>query len=383
MISAIFKIMWLRLWRDKGALILAFILPGFIFAIFAAIFANASGGNLSLRVSMAIESQAQASVEFADHMQSDPNFTITTDATWTQNTLKERIRLGQDDVGFVIIGDIGQIDRPAIIIIKDPSREVASSVLKGQIRQSLADLRQATAPKIFKEVSALDSALDNPNPDKNEISLNTAKASPARTVKDPSVIYYVGATAILFLLFSAMNGANLSIEERRYGIAGRLMLGPKRALKMIFGKFLFLSCIGFIQVGVIILVANIFFGVPVLGLVIAISLACLSAAMLAASLALLLAACCDSQAQMHTLSTFIVLLVSAIGGSMVPRFMMPDWLQSLSLITPNYWVIEAFYGLLARGQSVPELWHIWCIIFGIIGVSLSLAAILSHKFMRV
>ena len=41
MISAIFKIMWLRLWRDKGALVLAFILPGFIFAIFAAIFSNA------------------------------------------------------------------------------------------------------------------------------------------------------------------------------------------------------------------------------------------------------------------------------------------------------------------------------------------------------
>ena len=54
MINAIFKTMWLRLWRDKGALILAFILPGFIFAVFASIFSNAAGGNLDIRVAMSV-----------------------------------------------------------------------------------------------------------------------------------------------------------------------------------------------------------------------------------------------------------------------------------------------------------------------------------------
>ena len=98
-----FKIMWLRLWRDKGALVLAFILPGFIFAIFAAIFANASGGSLDLRVAMAVENDAPLSTAFAKTLTDNADFSLTTDVAWTQVDITERVRLGQDDVGLSLI----------------------------------------------------------------------------------------------------------------------------------------------------------------------------------------------------------------------------------------------------------------------------------------
>jgi len=136
MIAAMFKIMWLRLWRDKGALVLAFILPGFIFAVFAAIFANASGGSLDLRVSLALQSNAPASIAFAETLTETADFTVTTDASWTQDIIADRVRLGQDDVGLVILGDVANPERPAMLILKDPSREVAATVLKGQVREA-------------------------------------------------------------------------------------------------------------------------------------------------------------------------------------------------------------------------------------------------------
>ena len=86
---------------------------------------------------------------------------------------------------------------------------------------------------------------------------------------------------------------------------------------------------------------------------------------------------------MNTLSTFAVLLLSAVGGSMVPRFMMPGWLQQLGAFTPNFWSIEAFYGILARGQSVVDLLWVWVVLFGGGFLCLGLAALLSHKLMRV
>jgi len=359
-----FKIMWLRLWRDKGALVLAFILPGFIFAIFAAIFANASGGSLDLRVAMAVENDAPLSTAFAKTLTDNADFSLTTDVAWTQVDITERVRLGQDDVGLVIIGDVANVTTPAITIIKDPSREVAATVLKGQIREAFAAQIGVNAPQLFSDISAL--GTDNEN-----------------TVGDQSVTYYVGATAILFLLFSAMQGANLTIEERRNGIADRLMVGPRGALGLLTGKFLFLTLIGFVQAAIIVAVAHVFFHVPIVGLLLAISLACLGSAMLASGLALLVASLCQSQPQMHTVSTFIVLLFSAIGGSMVPRFMMPDWLQNIGQITPNFWSIEAFYGILARGQSVIELWPVWCVLYGGAALCLIVAAGLSHKMMRV
>ena len=364
MISAVFKIMWLRLWRDKGALILAFILPGFIFAIFAAIFSNASGGSLDLRVSMALTSEAPASIALAEDIDSKADFTLTTNENWSEEIIKERVRLGQDDVGLVISGDIAKPNTQAISIIKDPSREVAATVLMGQVRQIMAEGSDVNTPEMFTQVSAL--------PD------NTSSA-----ITDQSVTYYIGATAILFLLFSAMQGAAISLDERKSGISDRLLVGPAGAIAMLTGKFLFLIFIGTIQAAIIVAVGHFVFGVPVAAHIPVLVLACLGSAALASAIALLVASLSGSSAQMNTVSTFIVLLFSAIGGSMVPRFMMPDWLQSLGRFTPNHWSIEAFYGILARGQPALDLVHVWGILFGGAALLLLLAAFLSHRMMRV
>jgi ABC-2 type transport system permease protein len=362
MLGAVFKIMWLRLWRDKGALVLAFILPGFIFAIFAAIFSNASGGQLDLRAALAVTSTAPASQGLADRLKKVESFTLSTDRSWTLSDVRERVRLGQDDVGIVIAGDLADPASPALIIVTEPSREIAATVLKGQILQLLSE-DQPSAPNIFTDVTAL-SAAETKGPE------------------DQSVTYYIGATAILFLLFSAMQGASLSLEERANGISDRLLVGPFGALKLLTGKFLFLTLIGFIQAAIIILVAHIFFKVDATGQIAGLTLACLGMASLAAAIGLLTASLCKSAAQMHTVSTFIVLLFSAIGGSMVPRFMMPDWLQGAARFTPNSYAIDAVYGILARGLSIEELVNVWYVLFGGAAICLILAAIISHQLRR-
>lgn len=364
MLVAVFQIMWLRLWRDKGALVLAFILPGFIFAIFAAIFSNASGGNLDLRVAMALTSEAPASVALAKKIDTEAEFSLTTLGGWTIEDIAERVRLGQDDVGLVINGNVADPSAPALTIVKDPSRAVAATVLMGQVRQMLADQAGDAAPQLFEEVSALP---------------ETANAGPS----DQSVTYYIGATAILFLLFSAMQGAAISLDERKTGIADRLLVGPLGALSMLTGKFLFLTLIGTVQAALIVAVANLFFDVPIMVHMASLLLACTGSAALAASIALLISSLCASAAQMNTVSTFVVLLFSAIGGSMVPRFMMPDWLQSIGRFTPNHWSIEAFYGILARGQSAGDLAAVWGVLFGGALLCLLTSAFISHRFMRV
>ena len=368
MIWAVFQTMWLRLWRDKGALLLAFLIPGIIFAIFAAIFSTASGGSLDIRASMALTSDSPASVGFANNLQDNADFSLSYDSDWTEDAITERVRLGQDDVGFVISGDILEPNASPIKVIKDPSRDVAATILKGQLRQALASHMQGensqAMPEIFEDISALSSVQTN---------------GPS----DQSVTYYIGATAILFLLFSAMQGASLSIDERNNGISDRLMVGSLGAAAMMLGKFIFLSVVGFVQAAIITGVAYVFFSVDILPHLPLLALACLGSAMLAASLALLVASFCKTSAQMHAVSTFLVLLFSAVGGSMVPRFMMPDWLQNISQFTPNHWSIEAFYGILARGQNSADLWLVWTILFGGAMVIFLISVFVSHKLMRV
>jgi len=361
-IYAVLKTMGLRLWRDKGALILAFVLPGFIFAIFAAIFSTASGGSLDLRVAFSAVGDDPAVIAIAETIRDGATFEIIENESWSDENLKDQVKLGQADVGLVISPQGGAL--PRMTVVEDPSRKVAATVVKGQIRQILAD-KSETRQDVFTTISALPETSDIHGP------------------ADKSVTYYIGATAILFLMFAAMQGASISIDERRSGISERLMVGPSGALAMLTGKFLFLTLIGVLQTVVIIAVANLFFGVQILPFLGGLVLASIGTAMLASGLALFTAALCATQTQMHTVSTFVVLLFSAIGGSMMPRFMMPGWLQSTGIATPNYWVIEGYYGLLARGQSVLSLWPVWSVIFLSAFVLLGLAAIISHKLMRV
>jgi ABC-2 type transport system permease protein len=364
MILAVLKIMWLRLWRDKGALVLAFILPGFIFAIFAAIFSTASGGSLDLRVAYLGQNETPVARQISDKIRNEATFDIIEKNDWTIENVKDQVRLGQADVGLVI-KNASPDGTLRFLIIQDPNREVAATVIKGQVRQILVSESGAETPDMFETVSAMSAGDENAGP------------------SDKSVTYYVGATAILFIMFAAMQGASISIEERRSGISERLMVGPSGAFRVLLGKFLFLTLIGLFQALVIIGVAALFFAVPVIEYVLPLLLVSLGTAMLSASLALFTASLCSTQPQMHTVSTFLVLLFSAIGGSMVPRFMMPGWLQDIGVATPNYWVIEGFYGILARGQSVLSLWPVWTVIFGTSLLLISLAAIISHKMMRV
>ena len=40
--------------------------------------------------------------------------------------------------------------------------------------------------------------------------------------------------------------------------------------------------------------------------------------------------------------------MSVIGGSMVPTFIMPQWMQNISVVSINYWSIQGFYDILWR-----------------------------------
>ena len=56
--------------------------------------------------------------------------------------------------------------------------------------------------------------------------------------------------------------------------------------------------------------------------------------------------------------------MSALGGSMVPRFFMPPLLQDLGWITPNTWALEAYTAIFWRDEAMTSLLLPWAMLAG-------------------
>jgi ABC-2 type transport system permease protein len=161
--------------------------------------------------------------------------------------------------------------------------------------------------------------------------------------------------ALLFVLLSAVHGAVTLFDERDTGIIDRVVTGPAGVRPLVDGKFLFLAAVGTVQASVIFGVAWLVHGLNLLPNLLGWALTTILASLSAAGLALALTTHFRTRQQAATFANVAMLILSALGGSMIPRFLMPQWLQAAGWVTPNAWALEAYTALFWRDEPLGSL----------------------------
>ncbi len=403
---AAFRVMLLNLIRDRGALASAFVLPATVFVIFAVIFAGTVGGTINLKIAVADERGSEASAKLIEAIFDRSSLSQTrSDNGLSPEQVRELVRTGAADVGLIILSGGGPLDKPnestsaPLQIIVDPAREIAVSIFEGALNEAYfeafprAPLRSAAeelgrnvlrlSASQTQELSARIEAAPDPGEGESErfrMRPGIEKVAVAGTAGVASgVSYYAGAVAILFLLYSSVIGAISLLEEKESGLFDRLTYGPGGTRALVEGKFTFLVAQGIVQVTIIFLVAWLGFGVDLPGHVLPWAATTVLSALAAAGLALVFVLLCQSKQQAQTLTNIVVLLVSAIGGSMVPRFLMPQWIQDIGWLTPNTWTLEAYNEIFWRASGLEAVVLPW-VVLGATGLAaLAAANMLAHR----
>jgi ABC-2 type transport system permease protein len=160
----------------------------------------------------------------------------------------------------------------------------------------------------------------------------------------------------MFLLFSCAGAGGTLLEEEESGTLDRLIGSRAGMTGVLAGKWVFLIIMGVLQLTVMFSWGALMFGLPLLSHLAGFFLVTLFTAAAAAGFGLVLATLSRSRAQLSGMSTIIILSMSAIGGSMFPRFMMSETMQQMGLITFNAWALDAYLKVFWR--EVP-LWQLW------------------------
>ncbi len=194
--------------------------------------------------------------------------------------------------------------------------------------------------------------------------------------------YYAAGTGVLFLLFSVVGAAQILLDYEEAGVLERMLSSRMSMGHLMVGHWIFITVMGTIQICTMFIWGNVAFGLDIWtahhigGLLIMATIT----GMAAASFGLVLAAVAKSRAQLQGMSTILILTMSAIGGSMFPRFMMPESMVFAGKFTFNAWAIEGFQKVFWYQSPLWQLWPQVSVLLGITLVFMFTARQLARKW---
>jgi ABC-2 type transport system permease protein len=402
LIASIVRTAIASLRRDRAALALSFILPIVFFSIFAVIFGGQHDSTSKIGVIVVDEDHSRASANLIRGLQSDGSLAIRTRPSsknksaaplpeYTATTAEAAVKAGDAPVALIIPHGFGENpisfgggqNAAAIQLLNDSSDMIAPQMVSGLLQKiAMTSMPEVMAEKGMKytdqyiggftpaQRKQMNDSLEQMRQHENQPA--AAGTTPAKTgsgggpiaVKSRAVVgehkdyvsFYAAAVGVMFLLFTATGSAGALLDESESGTLDRVLSSRVTMTTLMLGKLTFNTLLAFTQLVVMFLWAWAVFKLDLFKHIPGFVVMGLCTAFAVAAFGMLLASLCRTRAQLGSLSTILILTMSAVGGSMFPRYLMPEVMQKAGLWTINAWAIDGFTKVFWRDLPVVDLW---------------------------
>ena len=162
--------------------------------------------------------------------------------------------------------------------------------------------------------------------------------------------------SVMFAFFILIFVAGSFIGERANGTFRRLMSVPVAGSSIMAGKLLSYYVVVLVQVALLFGVGHLAFGMSLGESVLGMILLTLALGLAATGLGIAVAAFVRTTAQVTGVGILILLTLAALGGCMVPLFIMPEFMQTVSKITPHSWAVTGYQDLIVRGHGISDIY---------------------------
>ncbi len=398
----------IRFTKDKPAMLLTFIVPAVLIVIFGNIFGGGGGSARKANVILVNDCGNEISRMFEKKLNDSESLNILKEYTeedgkkviFTEDKAKEFIKSGKVRAALIMPQDF-YADTSSGLKFKlyyDPRNEIESAIIQGSLQKTLMMGLPGLFPKLLqkkagsllgaekggkfnKSMAGLIGKYFNIDPEKvldPEIIPDSSGKQPDSTagegsnilsglvkiekeqlvgqeVKNPGVTRIVGGWAIMFLLFTLTGAATSLFEEKQEGSLKRLVCMPIKRSELLWSKYIYSILLGIFQLLILFLFSWILFDVDIFSNFFNLVIVIAASASAAVAFGMIITSFAKSLAQANGLATFIILIMSAVGGSWFPVSLLPDWMQMIAKFTLTYWSVEAFLQVLWAGAGFADI----------------------------
>lgn len=374
--------------RDRKALLTLVLMPILLIGILGAAFGNMMGEEETASIK-------KFDVGIVNHDEGELGNVLSQEVlikglpelisaeTMTEKELEGKLKEQVLSVGIIIpldfSGHIISGRESEVKVISIPSASIQSSIIENVVLQ----FTQAAAVNILALEAAGPTGIGNVLPGMFQLTGADYEVVEEVAVKQDqkpvgSFQYYAAGMGVMFLLMTVITGVSAMIEEKEQDVYNRLLVTRLSNQQYLIGKFIGLLFMSSVQFFIIILGTHYLYdvrwgesmtGVFIIGFAFVFSVS---------GLGVLLGALVKKEKTFNAAGMLATQLMAAVGGSMVPLYIFPDWVNSAVTVLPNALALQTFLELMSgagAGQVVLEAGILFSIGLGSLFIAfVSLAA---------
>lgn len=371
MLSAMIKKEFLLIFRDKYALLALFVMPAiFILIMSVAMRDQFTSKNIEFSLYVNDLDNTPMSKSILQKIQADKKFHLLDKAEAVQFIVKIPKRYEKNPDAKVNIDVVDSLKSDQIEAFKSMLSEHILSARFDSMAQNIKE----KSPQASKSLASLDISTQ---------SLYRVKYQSTLQIPN-STQQSVPAWIVFGMFFIIIPMSTIYVNERKQNTLARLNSMNVSVVSMAISKSIPYLFINQIQV-VIMLGVGMYlvplFDTPALeinGSIWALGSISIALSIAAIGISSLIAVSASSSEQAATVGGILNILLGAIGGVMVPKFIMPSSMQTLAEFSPMGWGLDGFLDIFLRSADVSMIVGnvLLLICFG--GVALTVSMLILH-----
>jgi ABC-2 type transport system permease protein len=389
---------------DKRAVTMSFIAPIVIASFFGYLFGpvNSDSGAAS-KISVAVVNLDTGAIgpQLVAALAADTSLDVKPHAL---AEAREAVRGGKATIAIVLPPGFGEqagqaffrgTNQPQIQLLYDPSHGAEMQMVRGLLTQHVMEVvsREAMSGPSSQHflddgLQALGSAGSGMNPEDraalrrmlegvsgwnrrqqlNASAPGTTQNRPAAGFSMPYTVSTEAVTAhkgvpynsmahsfagmcVQFILFMGIDAGMVVLAQRRTGLWKRLQAAPLSRYMLIGSRTASAAIVAMIIMFTVFGFARIVFGVHIDGSFPGFLGVCAAFAIMTATFGLLLSVLGRTPEATRGIAILVTLVLVMLGGSWVPAFLFPAWLQNASFAVPTRWAMDGLDAMVWRGSG--------------------------------